>query len=76
MLREGDVYLMDQETNEVRMVLLPFLALPGEGPSKCDMLRGPCACGAWHRVKDWPRWVLIMALKEERLRVPGAGCSK
>lgn len=20
----------------------------------CDMLVGPCACGAWHHVRDWP----------------------
>jgi hypothetical protein len=20
----------------------------------CDMLQGPCACGAWHRQGEWP----------------------
>ena len=20
---------------------------------RCDMLIGPCACGAWHKLKDW-----------------------
>ena len=20
----------------------------------CDMLQGPCACGAWHQQKEWP----------------------
>lgn len=20
----------------------------------CDMLQGPCACGAWHHQEEWP----------------------
>lgn len=20
---------------------------------RCDMIQGPCACGAWHRLDDW-----------------------
>lgn len=20
---------------------------------RCDMLIGPCSCGAWHRMSDW-----------------------
>ena len=20
----------------------------------CDMLEGPCACGAWHQQEEWP----------------------
>ena len=23
----------------------------------CDMLSGPCACGAWHHWEDWPEEV-------------------
>ena len=23
-------------------------------PDPCDMLSGPCACGAWHRQEEWP----------------------
>lgn len=37
---------------------LPLIPLP-EGldfrnpwPTQCDMLEGPCACGAWHRIED------------------------
>lgn len=26
----------------------PFVALPGGGRDGHDMVRGPCACGAWH----------------------------
>lgn len=21
---------------------------------RCDMAQGPCACGAWHALTDWP----------------------
>lgn len=21
----------------------------------CDMIDGPCACGAWHRLDEWPK---------------------
>ncbi len=20
----------------------------------CDMAEGPCSCGAWHKMSDWP----------------------
>lgn len=23
----------------------------------CDMLQGPCACGAWHHQKEWLDWL-------------------
>ncbi len=25
----------------------------GQYPDACDMIDGPCACGAWHNVKEW-----------------------
>lgn len=28
----------------------------------CDSLRGPCACGAWHSLKDWAADVLNEAV--------------
>ncbi len=21
---------------------------------RCDIAQGPCCCGAWHRILDWP----------------------
>ncbi len=24
------------------------------GGVRCDMVRGPCACGSWHQIDDWP----------------------
>ena len=24
------------------------------GHARCDMADGPCACGAWHHLTDWP----------------------
>uniref|UniRef100_A0A6M3JZ92 Uncharacterized protein n=1 Tax=viral metagenome TaxID=1070528 RepID=A0A6M3JZ92_9ZZZZ len=26
----------------------------GGCPDPCDMLSGPCACGAWHHQYEWP----------------------
>ena len=23
----------------------------------CDFIEGPCACGAWHHLRDWPKEV-------------------
>ena len=34
---------------------------------QCDMAQGPCSCGAWHRLEDWPeeiRPVLAMEKAE------------
>lgn len=28
---------------------------------QCDMLQGPCACGAWHNLNDWPEDVRSLA---------------
>jgi hypothetical protein len=25
----------------------------GQCPDACDMVDGPCACGAWHSAKEW-----------------------
>ncbi len=25
----------------------------GQCPDVCDMIDGPCACGAWHSAKEW-----------------------
>ena len=35
----------------------------------CDMISGPCACGAWHSLKDWPKKVqdAIEAQRKEAL---------
>ena len=24
---------------------------------RCDIAEGPCACGAWHKLEDWPKEV-------------------
>lgn len=29
---------------------------------RCDLLQGPCACGASHSIDEWPREFLIVAL--------------
>lgn len=36
--------------------ITPFKYIPklhGGDNSNCDMLQGPCSCGAWHSTKDW-----------------------
>lgn len=25
----------------------------------CDMLQGPCACGATHKQEEWPDWLQL-----------------
>jgi hypothetical protein len=48
---------------------LPLVAFPpGKSPSGIfhDMLQGPCACGAWHKLSDWSDAVRKAA---------GVGCS-
>ncbi len=30
----------------------------------CDMMEGPCACGTWHTLKDWPDEEVKIAMKE------------
>ena len=39
-----------------------FVEYPGHWPrwvngtgEPCDMLQGPCACGAWHNLQEWER---------------------
>lgn len=27
----------------------------GQCPDACDMVEGPCACGAWHHLSQWPK---------------------
>ncbi len=31
----------------------------------CDMIDGPCACGAWHNAKEWIEKLAKQALKEK-----------
>ena len=31
----------------------------GGHPDACDMLQGPCACGAWHHQEEWPEWLQL-----------------
>ena len=30
----------------------------------CDTLCGPCVCGAWHHIHDWPEWLIEFILVE------------
>lgn len=30
----------------------------GSCPDPCDMIKGPCVCGAWHHLRDWPTELL------------------
>jgi hypothetical protein len=30
----------------------------------CDMASGPCACGAWHSLKNWPQEIIDKIIKE------------
>lgn len=30
----------------------------------CDMIIGPCACGASHHIRDWPEWFICILLRE------------
>lgn len=37
---------------------LPLASIPKgmvlkNGGARCDMLLGPCSCGAWHGIKTW-----------------------
>ncbi len=36
----------------------------GGHPDPCDMIVGPCACGASHHVQDWPEWFMCILLRE------------
>ena len=31
----------------------------GGCPDPCDMLSGPCACGASHKQEEWPNWLQL-----------------
>jgi len=31
----------------------------------CDVLVGPCACGAWHSKEEWDYLVFLKKIKEE-----------
>ncbi|KKM77042.1 hypothetical protein LCGC14_1374100 [marine sediment metagenome] len=31
----------------------------------CDFIEGPCACGTWHKLKDWPEEVRESIGKEK-----------
>ncbi len=35
------------------------IAFNGGCPDACDMYIGPCACGAWHHVRDWSDDIII-----------------
>lgn len=26
----------------------------------CDMAEGPCCCGAWHYLEDWPDYLRVV----------------
>jgi len=50
------------DTPPYRTIEVPnnFLAYPHHWPpyrngggELCDMLQGPCACGAWHQLNEW-----------------------
>ena len=47
-----------EELNENTHNTYTFVALPDNisrwNGSKCDMLIGPCTCGAWHNEKEIP----------------------
>lgn len=44
-----------------------WIAMPGDipmseaGASRHDMLVGPCGCGAWHSLSDWPKEVQALS---------------
>jgi hypothetical protein len=44
------------------------LDLHNANHERCDMAQGPCACGAWHRLEDWPEVVRqeVKAAQEEK----------
>ncbi len=33
----------------------------------CDMAQGPCCCGAWHTLGEWPIGVSVEIAKERKL---------
>ena len=54
-LQNALVWLLRKDTKTVT-----FYDYPEDWPrfhnacsDPCDMLIGPCACGAWHHLKDW-----------------------
>ena len=37
------------------LVLLPdSIKVHNASTDRCDVADGPCACGAWHHIVDWP----------------------
>ena len=37
----------------------------------CDMAEGPCACGAWHKMKDWKEAIrsrIVDGLRKEKIK--------
>lgn len=59
--------------NETPQNALPLIPLPdgldfrNPWPTQCDMLNGPCSCGAWHRIEDLPERIFkqLYVIKEE-----------
>ncbi len=36
----------------------------GQTPEPCDMIAGPCACGAWHHLHEWCEAVREIVIRE------------
>ncbi len=43
------------EESEIRKLIpMPNGIIIFNNGESCDMAEGPCSCGAWHRLSDWP----------------------
>lgn len=40
-------------TNTNFVVMPEHINVYNASHERCDMLIGPCSCGAWHRMSDW-----------------------
>lgn len=55
-------------TNDELMKCLVKLGINTNGGVVCDMIDGPCACGAWHCRKDWlDKIKTVKAMKDKSL---------
>lgn len=34
---------------------------------RCDMADGPCSCGSWHNIEDWPDEIRVEIERQSKL---------
>ena len=46
--------MINEKHKKFYEALMNFVA-PNNGGTKCDMMEGPCSCGAWHSLEDFTK---------------------